>query len=83
MATAFIDSTISEQATFPWTGFETGLWQTEINVRNFIQQNYKPYDGDESFLAAATERTKRLWGKLNELFLKERKKGSARYLTDP
>jgi len=75
MATAFIDSTISEQATSPWTGFETGLWQTEINVRDFIQQNYKPYDGDESFLAAATERTKGLWGKLNELFLKERKKG--------
>jgi formate C-acetyltransferase len=75
MATAFIDSTISEQATSPWKGFETGLWQTEINVRDFIQQNYTPYDGDESFLAAATERTKRLWGKLNELFLKERKKG--------
>jgi len=75
MATAFIDSTISEQATSPWKGFETGLWQTEINVRDFIQQNYTPYDGDESFLAAANERTKRLWGKLNELFLKERKKG--------
>jgi len=75
MATVSIDSTLSEQATSPWTGFETGLWQTEINVRDFIQQNYTPYDGDESFLAAATERTKRLWGKLNELFLKERKKG--------
>lgn len=75
MATVSIDSTLSEQGTSPWTGFETGLWQTEINVRDFIQQNYTPYDGDESFLAAATERTKRLWGKLNELFLKERKKG--------
>lgn len=75
MATVSIDSTLSEPGTSPWTGFETGLWQTEINVRDFIQQNYTPYDGDESFLAAATERTKRLWGKLNELFLKERKKG--------
>jgi formate C-acetyltransferase len=75
MATAFIDSTISEQEASPWTGFETGLWQTEINVRDFIQQNYKPYDGDHSFLAPATERTKRLWDKLNGLFLEERKKG--------
>jgi formate C-acetyltransferase len=75
MATVTIDSTISEQATSPWTGFETGLWRTEINVRDFIQQNYKPYDGDESFLAPATERTRRLWDKLNDLFLEERKKG--------
>jgi formate C-acetyltransferase len=75
MATVTIDSTISEHATSPWTGFETGLWRTEINVRDFIQQNYKPYDGDDSFLAPATERTKRLWDKLNVLFLEERKKG--------
>jgi formate C-acetyltransferase len=75
MATVTIDSTISEHATSPWTGFETGLWRTEINVRDFIQQNYKPYDGDESFLAPATERTRRLWDKLNDLFLEERKKG--------
>ncbi len=40
-----------EAATSPWTGFRTGLWQKEINVRDFIQQNYEPYEGDDSFLA--------------------------------
>ena len=59
----------------PWKGFATGLWQKEINVRDFIQQNYTPYDGDESFLAPATERTKNIWAGLNKLFVEERKKG--------
>jgi len=59
----------------PWSGFRPGLWQSEINVRDFIQQNYEPYDGDESFLAPATERTKKIWDRLNELFVEERKKG--------
>ena len=59
----------------PWRGFESGLWQKEIDVRNFIQQNYTPYQKDESFLAPATERTKKIWACLNELFLEERKKG--------
>jgi formate C-acetyltransferase len=58
-----------------WEGFVTGLWQKEINVRDFIQQNYTPYEGDDSFLATATERTKRIWDRLNELFVEERKKG--------
>ena len=58
-----------------WEGFNIGLWQTEINVRDFIQQNYRPYEDDESFLAPATERTKKLWARLNELFIEERKKG--------
>ena len=58
-----------------WEGFNTGLWQSEINVRDFIQQNYEPYEGDESFLAPATERTKKIWDRLNELFLEERRKG--------
>src|SRR5204862_5955192 len=58
----------------PWHGFRTGLWQ-EINVRDFIQQNYEPYDGDESFLAPATERTQRIWNRLNQLFIEERRKG--------
>ena len=40
-----------------WQGFNVGLWQNEINVRDFIQQNYTPYEGDASFLANATERT--------------------------
>ncbi len=44
-------------------------------MRDFIQQNYEPYEGDESFLAPATERTKKIWDQLNELFVEERKKG--------
>src|SRR5262247_3560023 len=58
-----------------WNGFNVGLWQTEVNVRDFIQQNYTPYDGDDSFLAPATERTKKIWDQLNELFVEERRKG--------
>jgi formate C-acetyltransferase len=58
-----------------WEGFQRGLWRKEIDVRDFIQQNYEPYEGDESFLAPATERTKKIWGRLNELFVEERKKG--------
>lgn len=65
----------TEAATSAWRGFKTGLWQKEINVRDFIQQNYEPYEGDESFLAPATERTTKLWDRLNELFPEERKKG--------
>ncbi len=58
-----------------WDGFTPGLWQKEINVRDFVQQNYAPYGGDESFLAPATERTNRVWTKLTKLFVEERKKG--------
>jgi formate C-acetyltransferase len=58
-----------------WRGFKPGLWQRDINVRWFIQQNYQPYEGDEAFLAPATERTKRIWKKLQDLFVEERKKG--------
>ena len=57
------------------SGFRPGLWQNEINVRDFIQQNYEPFEGDESFLAPATARTTKIWTRLNELFLEERKKG--------
>ena len=45
-----------------WKGFQPGLWQADIDVRDFIQQNYTPYDGDESFLAPATARTLSIWG---------------------
>jgi formate C-acetyltransferase len=58
-----------------WDGFAPGIWQKEINVRDFIQQNYRPYDGDAAFLAEATERTKGIWEHLNQLFVEERKKG--------
>ena len=47
-----------------WDGFKPGLWQRDIDVRAFIQRNYEPYEGDGSFLAPATERTKRLWSRL-------------------
>src|SRR5256884_2741636 len=57
-----------------WRGFKPGLWQRDINVRWFLQQNYTPYDGDDSFLAPATERTKGIWKKLTDLFVEERKK---------
>ena len=58
-----------------WSGFRSGLWRKEIDVRDFIQQNYAPYEGNESFLAPATDRTHRIWNRLNELFVEERKKG--------
>src|ERR1043166_701955 len=58
-----------------WRGFKPGLWQRDVNVRWFIQQNYTPYHGDGKFLAAATERTRRIWKKLEEMFVEERKKG--------
>src|SRR4030095_2060721 len=58
-----------------WQGFNVGIWQSEINVRDFIQQNYRPYEGDASFLANATVRTTKIWDRLNELFVEERKKG--------
>src|SRR4051812_39067993 len=58
-----------------WHGFNPGHWQKEINVRDFIQQNYEPYEGDELFLAGPTPRTQRLWNRLDELFREERRKG--------
>jgi formate C-acetyltransferase len=75
MAIASSQQIPPETVTSPWHGFKTGLWQKEINVRDFIQQNYEPYEGDESFLAHATERASKLWDRLNELFVEERKKG--------
>jgi len=64
-----------ENAIDSWQGFTKGLWQEKIDVRDFIQQNYRPYNGDDNFLTGASDRTKKLWEKLNELFLQERKKG--------
>ena len=58
-----------------WHGFKGRKWQEEINTRDFIQNNYTPYDGDESFLAGPTEATNKLWGKLKELQKEERAKG--------
>ncbi len=58
-----------------WQGFTAGVWMTAIDVRDFIQANYQPYDGDERFLAPATTRTQELWGRLEALFVEERRKG--------
>ena len=55
-----------------WEGFKTNKWQDEINVRDFIQHNYTPYEGDDSFLADATQRTKKLWDEVAALMKKER-----------
>ena len=66
---------VNEKPVPGWEGFNVGLWQNEINVRDFIQQNYEPYEEDDSFLAGPTERTTKIWGRLNELFIEERKKG--------
>ncbi len=58
-----------------WDGFSGSLWREEINVRDFIQKNYQPYQGDESFLAGPTEATNKLWGRLQELQKEERQNG--------
>ena len=58
-----------------WNGFEGGRWEKEINVSEFIRLNYTPYDGDEKFLAPATEATNKLWGELQKLQKEERAKG--------
>ena len=58
-----------------WNDFKTGSWTKNVDVRNFIQTNYTPYEGDDSFLAGATEATTKLWAEVSELFKKERENG--------
>ncbi len=58
-----------------WNGFDGRIWKEEINVREFVQKNYKPYDGDEKFLAGPTGNTDKLWDKLQKLQKEERAKG--------
>ncbi|MBB5185584.1 formate C-acetyltransferase [Faecalicoccus acidiformans] len=58
-----------------WKGFKGSKWQDEVNVRDFIQHNYDPYDGDESFLAGPTQATEKLWDALQKLQKEERAKG--------
>jgi formate C-acetyltransferase len=65
----------SNGATDTWLNFQHGMWDNEINVRDFIQQNVTPYYGNEEFLAAATQRTKAIWQKLQGMFPAERQKG--------
>ena len=58
-----------------WQGFKEGRWTKEIDVRGFIQANYTPYEGNDSFLAGATENTKKLWEEAMSLFKQERDNG--------
>ena len=58
-----------------WAGFKGQLWKKEINVRDFIQNNYTPYTGDDSFLKPSSEKTRKVWNKLTEMFKVEREKG--------
>ncbi len=65
-----------------WQGFKTGEWRHLVNVRNFIQKNYTPYEGDESFLTGTTQRTDKVWKKAHDLILEELKKGIIGVETD-
>ena len=58
-----------------WAQFKGETWKKEINVRDFIQNNYKPYNGDDTFLVPSSEKTKKVWNKLTEIFKVEREKG--------
>ena len=64
-----------DKKTYPTTEFNSGKWQSEINVRDFIQKNYTPYEGDSSFLAEPTEATTKLWQECCDLLKKERDNG--------
>ncbi|HYH38020.1 MAG TPA: formate C-acetyltransferase, partial [Azospirillum sp.] len=68
-------STTTSTADEAWRGFAPGVWRREVNVRDFIVRNVRPYEGDAGFLAPATERTKRLWDKTRALLRQEREKG--------
>jgi len=57
-----------------WQGFTQGRWNKEVDVREFIQLNYTPYEGDDKFLAGVTDNTKKLWNEVTALFKKERDK---------
>ena len=58
-----------------WRDFSGGVWEREINVRDFIQKNYTPYDGDDTFLVGPTQATKDLWAQVMDLTVKEREAG--------
>jgi hypothetical protein len=75
MSTTVLEPKAAKGETEAARDLKPGLWTKEINVRNFIQNNYEPYFGDESFLAGPTKRTLGIWKKLTDLFVEERKKG--------
>ena len=61
-----------------WKDFNTGVWDKAVDVRDFIQRNYIPYEGDDSFLAGPTERTTKLWEQVMKLYEEEREIGGMR-----
>ncbi len=65
-----------------WNNFVGGEWEKEINVRDFIQKNYTPYEGNEEFLTPATEKTKKLWNEVLELYKKEKENGGVLDISD-
>lgn len=75
METTFAFDLASRNTEGAWRGFTPGLWQDRVNVREFIQRNYTPYEGDHSFLQGATSRTQALWETLKPLLAQEREKG--------
>jgi len=72
---ATIPKPASERWDVAWRGFAPGNWQSRVNVREFIQRNYTPYEGDAAFLQGASERTRGIWKTLQPLLAKEREKG--------
>ncbi len=74
MANEAVEALVTRDGQTHPSGFRPGLWDKEINVRDFIQENVTPYYDDESFLAGPTDRTKAIWAKLQALFVEERKK---------
>ncbi len=69
------DTAAADTTQEAWRGFTTGRWSETIDVRDFIQRNYTPYEGDSAFLAPATERTTHIWNELSKMFPEEREKG--------
>ncbi|WP_314453083.1 formate C-acetyltransferase [uncultured Actinomyces sp.] len=74
MTTEVTTSATTASGNDAWEGFVTGPWTEDIDVRDFIQRNYTPYDGDASFLAGATDKTLRLWNTLEKKYLSEERK---------
>ncbi|MFC4536054.1 formate C-acetyltransferase [Sphaerisporangium dianthi] len=70
-----VKADIGRTADRSWRGFSGGTWRTAIDVRDFIQANYTPYEGDESFLTGATGRTRAVWGRIAAMFPEERRRG--------
>mgnify|MGYP002598162702 CR=1 FL=1 len=62
-----------------WKDFNTGVWDKAVDVRDFIQRNYIPYEGDDSFLAGPTERTTKLWEQVMKLYEEEREKNDYQF----